>query len=168
MNPRYVAGVSAAATAILIPFYTANEGGLILESYRDPIGIWTNCAGHTGKDVIPGQKKTNEECINILVKDIERHNAVVVKCQPNPMPPHVYAAVLDFALNTGPDKFCNSTMKDKALKGDWLGVCKEFPRWVKADNGKIDCRIRANNCYGVVERRAKEEALCMQYVDSAG
>lgn len=155
-----VAGLGAATTALVVPFFVTEEGGLVLESYRDGVGIWTNCAGHTGPDVVPGQRKTEDECIAILVKDLERHNAKVVKCQPTHMPPRVHAAVLDFALNVGPEKFCTSTMRAKAEVSDWPGVCREFPRWVMANNGKVDCRIRANNCYGTVARRERQQALC--------
>ncbi len=152
-------GVPSAAAAILGPLYLTNEGGMVLEAYKDPLGVWTQCAGSTA-NVEPGSRKTPEECIEIVAKDVEKHNAAMIKCQPRPMPPHVYAAVLDFTLNVGVGNFCKSTLRQKLYDGDWSAACAQFPRWVMGDGGRVDCRIRANNCTGVVVRRYREQAVC--------
>lgn len=163
-----VTGISAAVLAIAVPLYTTSEGGMVLESYRDSVGVWTNCAGHTGPDVIPGQRKTLDECRAILIKDFKHHNDGLVRCQPTPMPATVHAAALHFTLNVGVRAFCGSTLAAKLKAADWAGACNEYPRWVMAGNGRVDCRIRANDCYGLVGRRALEKSVCEGKLPSLG
>lgn len=161
MNPKAkaAAAVTAAVAALATPLYLASEG-MVLKSYRDPIGIWTACAGHTGPDVQPGQAYTQAQCLEILQRDLAEHNADVVRCVPRPMPPHVHAAALDFTLNVGGEKFCGSTFARKLNAGDWAGACAEISRWVMV--GGMDCRKpeHARQCGGIVTRRARERALC--------
>lgn len=152
-----VAAVTAAVAAFATPLYLASEG-LVLKSYPDITKKWTACVGHTGPDVRPGQAYTEAQCLEILQRDMAEHNADVVRCVPRPMPPHVHAAVLDFTLNVGAQKFCASTMRIKLNAGDWPGACAELSRWVMA--GGKDCRVPASNCGGIVTRRARERALC--------
>lgn len=156
---KMAVGVTAAVAALATPLYIVNEG-VVLASYRDPVGIWTACAGHTGPDVQPGQTYTAAQCTEILRRDFDSHNAGIVGCVPREMPPHVHAAMLSFTLNVGVGRFCGSTMAKKLAAGDWPGACMELDRWTMV--GGMDCRRPeyTRKCGGIVTRRVRERALC--------
>lgn len=52
--------------------------GCVLEAYKDPVGVWTIGYGHT-TGVKEGQKITQEEADELLLKDIETHYKRVMK-----------------------------------------------------------------------------------------
>jgi lysozyme len=157
INPRYVAAGAGLIAAMAAPLVMRSEGE-VPKTYLDPAGIATACYGHTGKDVAPGQTYTHEQCLQILQRDLAKHDADVVRCVPNPMPVHVHVAALDFAFNVGAQKFCASGFAAKLRAGDWAGACAEIGRWTRI--GARDCRDPANKCGGIVKRRDLERAVC--------
>ena len=44
--------------------------GLRLTAYQDSVSVWTIGWGHTGSDVTPYMKITEEEAENLLLKDL--------------------------------------------------------------------------------------------------
>jgi len=83
-------------------------------------------------------------------------------CVKEPIDLFERAAYTDIIFNLGGVKFCGSTMVKKLNRGDHIGACNEIPRWIYADNK--DCRIVANDCYGIVKRRADEKGLCLVWL----
>lgn len=70
-----IAAIPAGAIAIaaaLITGPTGNDGleGVRYQPYRDVVGVWTVCWGHTGKDIILGKTYTKAECRALLDKDL--------------------------------------------------------------------------------------------------
>lgn len=129
--------------------------GTVLRGYKDPIGIVTACTGHT-KTAVLGRPYTPQECETLLMQDLLAHAEPVVKCV-GPLPTGQMAAAVSFTFNVGTGAFCSSTFARK-LKARDPTACDELSRWVIA--GGKDCRIESNDCYGIVERRVTERAMC--------
>ena len=55
----------AAAAALL----AAPLEGTYLYAYKDPGGVLTVCTGHTGTDIVRGQRYSLEQCKALLEKD---------------------------------------------------------------------------------------------------
>jgi len=119
--------------------------------YRDPVGVLTVCYGHTGPDVIEGNRYTLAECKALLQRDTDIAEAIVQRCLPMPKPKHVQAALVSATFNIGERVVCGSTLQRLALAGDWPGACAQLDRW-KYAKGRV---LR-----GLERRRADERALC--------
>lgn len=111
-----------------------------------------------------GTPVKNGETIDPVKGLIRAHRDVVVfegavkKCVTVELYQHEYDAFVRFSYNVGSNSFCKSTMVRKLNAGDYAGACAEFDRWTYFQ-GK-DCRDRANKCYGLVNTRAEERAMC--------
>ena len=152
MNPRVAAtavsaGVILAATPIVMHFE-----GEFRSAYRDPVGIVTDCFGHT-KTAKMGTTNTHEQCMAKLKADFEEHYTGMSKCLVRELPVNVQAAALSFTFNVGVQKFCTSTMAAKFNVGDIAGGCAEMSRWINAGGKPLP---------GLVKRRAAERQLCEQ------
>lgn len=143
------AGAAAIVLAIAAALASRWEG-VKYQPYRDPIGIWTVCYGHTGPDVKPGRDYTKAECEGLLQQDMAEANRIVRRCIPN-APQGVEAALTDAAYNIGPSVVCGSTLQRKALAGDWAGACAELSRWNRA-GGRV--------FRGLTLRRMDERKVC--------
>jgi lysozyme len=139
------AGVLALATSTVVYFE-----GERLNPYYDPIGIVTDCVGHT-KTAKMGVKNTHEQCMQKLATDFAEHNAGMMGCVKQPLPDHVHAALLSFTFNVGVYAFCKSALLQKLNIGDFAGACAELSRWVYAGGKALP---------GLVKRRAAERAMC--------
>jgi lysozyme len=151
-----LAGVGLAASVAAI-FMMPHEGEKHY-AYKDSIGVWTICRGHT-KDVKAGDVATQKQCDAWYVEDVKHAEAVYNKLVKVNHHHNVKAAAISFIFNLGEGNFRKSTLLKKLNAGDAVGACKQFPRWHYA--GGRDCRVRSNNCYGLVERRQKEMELCL-------
>ena len=158
--PRSIKGpasLSAALAAALIASFALYEDTAVVP-YRDPIGILTVCGGVTGPDVIEGKTYTQADCTRIRTLFFERFNAGVTACIRVPIAAHEHFAFLHFTWNVGIRAFCQSTLVAKLNRQDYAGACAQLSRWVYV-RGR-DCRIKANNCRGIVFRRTFERAAC--------
>ena len=137
--------------------------GLRLKMYRDPIGIPTDCFGHTGTDV--AAVNTLAQCYQKFYKDILVANAVVDSCVTVPLNPNQRSAFASFAFNVGSgrkggkDGFCilkngNQPAFLKALnRSDYSNACYGLTNWVNAAGKPMQ---------GLINRRNAEMALCMK------
>ena len=151
---------TALATAIAVP-----AEGLRQIAYYDPPGILTVCFGHTGKDVVKGKVYSLGECKSLLNVDMAKAVDAVDKCHPD-MPENVLVAFADAAYNLGPRIACNpsySTASRKLYAHDWVGACRELPKWDKA---KILGFMVA--LPGLTKRRALERDICLGAMPSLG
>lgn len=161
-----VGGAAGAAVAFgLFIALVQEKEGTVETAYKDSVGIWTICTGHTGPDVKPGMKLTPEQCYELLDADGKKAwNAVPRLVDLNKITYGQWIAYADFIVNAGEGNFRTSSMRRYALQGKLKESCDSFLLWVKADKGRVDCRIRSNNCIGVVYRRQTERAFCMGFV----
>lgn len=124
--------------------------------YLDAAGVPTQGFGRTEN---VGGKTTVERELIALLKDMEGRKAAIEKCVKVPLHQHELDAYMSLAYNIGTGAFCGSTLVRKLNAGDYAGACREILRWNRA--GGKDCNVRANNCYGIVERRQAEYRTCM-------
>ncbi|WP_410752395.1 lysozyme [Citrobacter youngae] len=152
-----IAAIPAGAIAIaaaLITGPTGNDGleGVRYQPYRDVVGVWTVCWGHTGKDIILGKTYTKAECQALLDKDL---NIVARQITPYinaPIPETMRGALYSFAYNVGAGNFKTSTLLQKINQGDSKGACEQLRRWTYA--GGIQWK-------SLVTRREIEREVCL-------
>lgn len=127
--------------------------GCELVAYPDPATgghPWTIGWGHTGPDVFPGQRITQEEADRMFDEDTDRFEAAVDRLTAGKATDNQFAAMVSLAFNVGESAFSRSTLLRKHKAGDYDGAADEFARWNRA-NGKI--------MRGLTRRRAAEAAL---------
>lgn len=149
--------LGGAGSGVIASQFIEEKEGLRFEAYRDSVGIWTICKGHTG-DVKKGDRATPAQCDAFFKTDIARFFQIVQKANPD-LPPATEAAFASFAYNIGTGAFKKSTLQRKLAAGDVKGACHEIRRWVYA--GGKNCLEEGSNCKGIPQRRADEEALCL-------
>jgi lysozyme len=168
---RVLIASGAGAATILGAFLDVKEG-TSLRAYQDGVQVWTACRGVTrahGKPIVKGQVFSKAECAELdeseLFKALDEVKQFVA--------PPVFVTFTDPALagiasfgpyNLGSSKWSASTMLRLLNQGPAhrVAACGQIRLWIK-DGGK-DCRVRSNNCFGQVERREQEEALCLHGV----
>lgn len=123
--------------------------GLRLRAYRDTGGVLTIGYGHTGPDVTPGLRITNERAIELLLIDLREAEEAVERLFPVTTD-NQFSALVSFVFNLGEKQVRTSTLRKRHNAGDYAGAAKQFGRWVY-DNGK--------KLPGLVKRRAAEAAL---------
>ena len=67
-----IGGGAIAIASVLITGPSGNDGleGVSYVPYKDIVGVWTVCHGHTGKDIMLGKTYTKAECKALLNKDL--------------------------------------------------------------------------------------------------
>lgn len=67
-----IGGGAIAIASVLITGPSGNDGleGVSYIPYKDIVGVWTVCHGHTGKDIMLGKTYTEAECKALLNKDL--------------------------------------------------------------------------------------------------
>ncbi|EKJ8216941.1 MULTISPECIES: lysozyme [Citrobacter] len=149
-----VGGGAIAIASALITGPTGNDGleGVRYKPYRDVVGIWTVCYGHTGNDIMIGKTYTESECKALLNKDL---NMVARQINPYikvPIPETTRGALYSFVYNVGAGNFKTSTLLHKINQGDIKGACEQLRRWTYA-GGK--------QWKGLITRREIEREVCM-------
>lgn len=140
---------------IAVPFI-AREEGKRNKAYRDVVGVWTICYGHT-KTARPGMVKSDAECEALLREEVaayrkglHRYFSEVTKS--HRLTPERDTAYTSLAFNVGIAGAGRSTATRRLNAGDIAGGCEALTWWNKA--GKRVIR-------GLVARRKREHALCM-------
>lgn len=161
MSPAFrktvLAAVSGGAIAIasaLITGTTGNDGleGVRYEPYRDVVGVWTVCYGHTGNDIIQGKTYTKAECDALLNKDLALVARQIDPFIQKPIPEAMRGALYSFTYNVGAGNFKFSTLLRKINQGDMKGACEQLRRWIYA-GGK--------QWKGLITRREIEREVCL-------
>lgn len=152
MNAKQGLGLSAIGLLMI-----ALHEGFSSTPYLDTGGVVTNGFGNAKLN--PSREVTVVQGLQDLKENTSFFDKAVSECIKVPMTQGQHDAYVSFAFNVGANAFCRSTMARKANAGDKVGSCNEFDRWVFVA-GK-DCRIRANNCGGIVKRRQEEKQLCL-------
>lgn len=147
---RVAASLLGGIVALAAPLVVHFEGWKLVP-YRDPVGIVSDCAGHTATAKM-GARNTHAECARKLRTDFEEHWAGIARCAPlDRVSDEEAAAYLSFAYNVGTGAFCASTLVRKLNAGDRPGACAELSRWTRAGDKVLP---------GLVERRGVERQLC--------
>lgn len=144
-----------AAVALVCAMATCYEG-TVLKSYVDPVGVLTDCTGHTGPEVRLGQTFTQGQCAKLLNHDVALAVDQVMACVPANTPDRVLAAFGDAAYNLGPAIACDrsrSTAARLLAAGQWEAACLQLPRWNTAGGHVLN---------GLTRRRQAELDLCLK------
>ena len=146
--PRKVAAWATVAVSLVGGFE-----GLRTFAYKDPVGIPTICFGET-LGVRMGDRKTPEECKNMLELRLEGFYGGAVACVPRlaTQSPERISAHVSLVYNIGVGAYCQSTVARRANAGDWSGSCDAFLMWNKAKGIPLP---------GLARRRAEERRLCL-------
>lgn len=104
--------------------------GLMLEAYRDPVGIWTIGYGHT-KSVKPGMEWTEKQAEKMLKKEVAEFAAGVRKKLTRMPNSNELAAMTSLAYNIGLGAFGRSTLLRKFNDGKSRETADQFLRWNK-------------------------------------
>lgn len=149
-----VGGGAIAIASVLITGPTGNDGleGVRYKPYRDVVGIWTVCYGHTGNDIMIGKTYTESECKALLNKDLNTVARQINQYIKVPIPETTRGALYSFVYNVGAGNFKTSTLLHKINQGDIKGACEQLRRWTYA-GGK--------QWKGLITRREIEREVCM-------
>jgi GH24 family phage-related lysozyme (muramidase) len=127
----------------------------MIESYEDPIGIWTIGYGSIvnlkeGRPVKQGDVINQAEAEDWLNKEVDQKAVAVAKLCTAPLTQSMFDALVSFAYNVGIGAFEESTLRRKLNEGEYEDSAKQFDRWVKAGGSVLQ---------GLVNRRNDEETL---------
>jgi len=149
-----VAIAVTAAVALL-----AGVEGLSTKSYQDTGGVWTLCYGET-RGVKQNQTATKQQCWDMLYSSAVEEYDWVAKQLPG-LNANQYAALVSFCYNVGRGNCAASTLFKHARSGNYAAAGLQFGKWKYVTKGKVklDCVIRSNNCYGIIDRRKAEATL---------
>jgi lysozyme len=131
--------------------------GLRHKAYPDSGGVWTDCYGHTGKDVVPGKYQSTDQCDEKLAADLLTANAGVNSCVHVVLSDGERTAYVDTVYNLGAGFFCKTRLVKRLNAGDHVGACNELSDMVKAplpDGRKVVLP-------GLVKRRERMRRLCL-------
>ena len=141
-------------------YLTAPAEGVILGTYKDPVGIITSCYGRVDKNYKLNSKFTEDECVKQLGEDLIKADSQlskVVKVEYSS--PYQHAALVDFTYNVGITSVKSSTMLKKLNAGNYDGACYELTKWVYAKQDGIAIKLK-----GLMIRRTNEYKWCMGVV----
>lgn len=132
--------------------------GLSNAVYADPVGIPTQCYGHTGPDVSFGSPtKTDQQCMDLLERDETLDVEAVQDCITTDLQPWEAAALVSFVHNAGKNALCSSTMARMINSGaDPSLWCDQLHRWVYGHKAGITIRLP-----GLIKRRDTEYRICI-------
>lgn len=156
---QFLAAIGLSAAVVTGGSMIAEQEGLVLTSYLDPVEISTVCFGHTGADIDTNKTYTVEECLRQLAADLVIYNNKLMQLTRQvTLSDEEHAAYLSFIYNVGAGAFADSTLRKKLLAGDRIGACNELPRWIYAKGKKLA---------GLIVRRERERNLCLKGVTDA-
>lgn len=108
--------------------------GKRLNAYRDTKGIPTIGVGHTSAagppDVQMGMTITDQQCDEILMRDLEKFEAILDDAIDVPVEDHEYDALLSIMFNVG-QQFATSTAIKRLNAGDRPGCADAIMMWNK-------------------------------------
>ena len=87
--------------------------GLRLESYLCPAGVWTVGYGHTGDDVTPEMKITEDRANKMLRRDLVKFEQGVDLLITVPLNQQQFDALVSFAFNCGLGALEESTLRKR-------------------------------------------------------
>jgi len=128
--------------------------GCRLTPYICPAGVWTIGVGHTGPDVKPFQKITEEKAEALLAADLRKFCFGVSEAVHVPLTDNQFAALVSFAFNLGLGALRKSTLLKKVNNTEYDAVPGELKKWVNAGGAPS---------LGLIRRRKAEAELWGQH-----
>ena len=129
--------------------------GCRLSAYPDPASggaPWTIGYGHTGPDVVPDLKITQQQADTFLQKDVAHAARALERLLPGiALLPRQRDALISFCFNVGVSALESSTLRKRLIAGESTALVlkEELPRWCKGPHGPVE---------GLKRRRAAEVA----------
>lgn len=158
-RPKTTALTGAAAALILaVPFIVQQEGESLV-AYQDVGMVWTICHGETD-GVKEGDVATKEQCDALTQSRVGQFMEKVDNLLIVEVAPETLAAHTSFAYNIGLGGYAKSQALKLTNNNSPFRGCEAMGNWYTA--GGRDCRIKKNNCYGLINRRNAEIQLCMK------
>jgi lysozyme len=148
--------MGASAAAMLTAAVSQFESGGVKHNvaYRDPIGVVTAGDGITGHGIVLGQWYSDEQLEEWFDEEALSKVQGVAKCTPAIKGNgKLLVAAGSFAFNEGIGRWCGSSMSKRMNAGHLLAACDRFPLYNLAGGRVLP---------GLVTRRAKERAICIQ------
>lgn len=158
IKTRITAGAFGVALALTSPLLEEIEG-VRYKPYKDIAGIWTVCAGITGKDVVLGKTYTQRECDALLAKHIKIAKDEVDKRVNVDIPDTMRAALYSFTYNAGIGSFRKSTMLKLINQGRLYEACDQLWSWKYYTNPRTGKKEKSK---GLRNRRAVEFKYCVK------
>lgn len=147
-----LAAAALATTALIKPWESR-----VYFAYKGVDNIWSVCDGHTGPDIIIGKKYSDQECDQLLARDVAEAARNVERGLERNIPLETMASFISFEYNTG--AFQKSTLRKMVNAGDLVGACKQLSRWVYVKGaivqGLINRRVNGD------ATRLSEQSMCL-------
>ena len=151
-----VGGTAMGATALATGWLVMSEG-IVTQTYIDPVGVPTYCVGET-KNAKIGETFTKEFCIELLEARTKGFQDAVSETLTVQHTPRMLAAYTHFSYNIGKAGWRKSNALRLTNSGLYGLGCEAMGNWYRA--GGRDCRVKSNNCYGLINRRNYEIEQC--------
>lgn len=129
-------------------------GRQYLDAYLDIVKVPTACDGITGPGVRMGMRFTPAQCDAMLEEQLIAHAEPIIRCIPQLKGrTNQVAAAVSLSYNIGAAGVCGSSIARLWNAGQWRAGCDRFPLFNKAGGRVVT---------GLVNRRARERAICIQ------
>jgi GH24 family phage-related lysozyme (muramidase) len=130
---------------------------------RPTIGFGTTYRDD-GTPVQPGDRTEPVAALRRAVAHLEGDQAALRRCMDGAtMTQGEWDVLVDHSYQYGPRKTCTSTVARLTREGQYTQACESYLAWHYAFGR--DCRVRANDCYGVWTRAQERRARCLQAGD---
>ena len=126
--------------------------GCKLKAYCCPAGVWTIGVGHTGPDVLEGQRITEERADELLAIDLDDSERCVSGNVSVPLTQEQFDALVSLVFNIGCAAFRQSTLRQMLQDGSDVEAGDQFLRWNKSKGMVLP---------GLTRRREAERRLFM-------
>ena len=175
LTKRLVALGASSVIAVSGAYLVVPWEGSSNKAYRDMVGIPTLCHGYT-IGVKMGDYKTDEECEEILAKELTHFNTQMKKPVKVPLPEHMEVAYTSLVWNIGVGAWNSSTLLKKLNNREYEEACKQILRWNKVTvpptqasayqkRGEVCTQLSSGNfsctVKGLTNRREAEYKVCM-------
>lgn len=152
----FAAGLSMSSAYVAVNLTVPSEG-VSLDTYFDPVGIQTYCIGHADFEGKAKESYTEDECVEIFVKDWTKHEKQLDSLKLKFSSEWQRAALTDFTFNLGIGNVSSSTLVSLIRKQEHELACDQLIRWVYA--GGVILK-------GLVVRREETKPYCLGEVDT--
>lgn len=118
--------------------FVAKWEGFVDHAYWDALGrVWTIGYGHTGPDVVAGQKITKLGALRLLTKDLRVAARAVDKYVKVPINVRQRIALISFTFNLGSGALYESTLLRELNKKHYRRAADEFLKWDHAGGVRV-------------------------------
>ena len=126
-----------------------------------PTNGFGSTTGDAGEPLRLGEKTDPVRAARRAIRDLSLKEKAFKQCLgPDvALHQHEYDAYADLTYNVGAGAVCRSTIVPKLRAERYEDACNTILDFYKA--GGKDCRVRANNCYGVWLDRQRMTRLCL-------